>query len=227
MFKQKLNIKNSRNLNLSAILEGEDKNAPTVVMCHGFHSSKDNSISTKALAQKLVERGLSVLRFDFTGHGKSEGDINEITPLDGLDDLKSLVRTLSQDQFALYGSSFGGYVSLLYACQNPTLALALKAPVSDWNHVQISQNRGVKFRQATKDIDIYSLAKNIKAPTLIIHGNQDGVVPLSQSQKLIRTLTSENRLVIIKGANHDIRGENLEQANVLIADFFEEKLLLK
>ena len=70
MFKQKLTFKNSCNLNLSAIYEGEDKNAPVIILCHGFHSSKDKPSTSRALAQKLVERGLSVLRFDFTGHGQ-------------------------------------------------------------------------------------------------------------------------------------------------------------
>lgn len=225
MFKQKLTIKNSRNLKLAAILEGEEKKAPTVVMCHGFHSSKDNSLSTKALAQKLVERGISVLRFDFTGHGHSEGDIDKITPLDGLDDLKSAIRSLGKEKVALYGSSFGGYVSLLYACQNPVLALALKAPVADWAHVQISQNRGIKFHQDTKDIDIYKQAFNIRAPTLIIHGDQDDVVPIGQSLKLLKALRCDKKLQIIKGASHDIRGEDLERTNTLIGGFFQEKLL--
>ena len=225
MFKQKLTFKNSRNLNLSAVFEGEDKDAPVIVMCHGFHSSKDNPISTGALAQKLVKRGLCVFRFDFTGHGQSEGTIDEITPLGALDDLECAAKIVGKRDFALYGSSFGGYVSLLYARQNPVLALALKAPVSDWNTARVSTNRGIKFRQETKNIGIYKLAENIKTPTLIIHGDQDDVVPLSQSQKLYDSLRCNKKLEIIEGANHDIRSKDLERANVLIAEFFKEKLL--
>src|SRR3989338_1756950 len=123
MFREKRSFNNSQGLNLSAIFEGEDKNAPVVVMCHGFHSSKDNSMSTRALAQKLVERGLCVFRFDFTGHGQSEGDIDKITPLGALDDLECAAKIVGKRDFALYCSSFGGYVSLLYARQNPVLAL--------------------------------------------------------------------------------------------------------
>lgn len=226
MFKQKINFKNSRKLNLSAIFEGEDKNAPVVVMCHGFHSSKDNPITSRALAQKLVEEDISVLRFDFSGHGQSQGDIDGITPLAGLDDLKSAIKNLGKRKIGLYGSSFGSYVVLLYATDQPVLALALKAPVSDWSQVQISNDRGTKFRQEVKDINIYQQAKNIKAPTLIIHGDQDDVVPLSQSQRLLKSLGSKTkRLEIIKGANHDIRGADFERTNAQIADFFKETLL--
>src|SRR3989344_3234433 len=123
MFRQERNFKNSRELKLSAIFEGENRDAPVVVMCHGFHSSKDNPITSRTLAQKLVENGLSVLRFDFTGHGQSEGNIDEITPLYGLDDLKSTIKTLGKKKIAIYGSSFGGYIALLYATDHPIQAL--------------------------------------------------------------------------------------------------------
>src|SRR3989344_2886337 len=226
MFRQERNFKNSRELKLSAIFEGENRDAPVVVMCHGFHSSKDNPITSRTLAQKLVENGLSVLRFDFTGHGQSEGDIDEVTPLIGLDDVKCAIKTLNNQNFALYGSSFGGYISLLYASQNPVLTLALKAPVSDWCQVQISKERGKRFCQETKNINIYQKAKNIKAPTLIIHGDKDDVVPLSQSKELFRALKGDKRLEIIRGTDHDIRGEDLEKANTKISDFFR-KILIK
>src|SRR3990167_7109026 len=103
MFTQKRKFKNSRKLNLSAIFEGRNRNAPVIVMCHGFHSSKDNPITSRTLAQKLVENGFSVLRFDFTGHGQSEGDIDEVTPLAGLDDLNCAIKNLGKRRIALYG----------------------------------------------------------------------------------------------------------------------------
>jgi len=177
------------------------------------------------LAQKLVEHGLSVLRFDFTGHGQSEGNIDKITPLAGLDDLKCAIKSLTKEKIALYGSSFGGYIALLYASNHPVLALALKAPVSDWREVQISRDRGKIFRLATQKINIYQKAKNIKAPTLIVHGDEDNVVPFNQSQKLIRSLGSKMKtLEIARGADHDIRGDDLEKANTQIANFFKKIL---
>jgi len=223
MFREKRSFQNSRGLNLSAIFEGENRNSPVVVTCHGFHSSKDNPLTSRALARKLIAKGLSVLRFDFTGHGASEGNIDEITPLAALDDLISVVKTSKRNKVALYGSSFGGYVALLYASNHPTLALALKAPVSDWSGVQISKNRGEKFYKETRKINIYQKAKNINDPTLIIHGDEDDVVPLAQSQRLLKSLgTKVKKLEIIHGASHDIRDEDLENTNTQIADFFQE-----
>ena len=97
MFIEKRRFKNSRGLSLAAIYEGENRDAPTVVLCHGYNSSKDK-FSTKSLSQKLVEKGFSVFRFDFTGCGQSEGSIDDLTPLQGLKDLKSAVKNLRKKE---------------------------------------------------------------------------------------------------------------------------------
>ncbi|OGD84615.1 hypothetical protein A2165_02210 [Candidatus Curtissbacteria bacterium RBG_13_40_7] len=226
MFKQKLKFKNSKGMNLSAIYEGENRDAPLVVTCHGFESSKEG-VGSKNLAQKLVEKGISVFRFDFTGRGQSEGNTDDLTPLQGLDDLKSAVKSLKHKQFGLYGSSFGGNVALLYASQNPVLALALKAPVSDYLWVidkEISQRR--KFwAKELKNLDIYKNAGNIKAPTLIVHGDADKVVPIEQSRKLLELLGGKKTLEVLSSVGHIINDEDLEKTNSLIADFVNKNLL--
>ena len=225
MFKQKLNFTNTKVLKLSAIFEGENRDAPIVVMCHGFASSKD-AFSTRSLAQKLVKGRLSVFRFDFTGCGQSEGGINDLTPLQGLDDLKCAAKNLEKTKVALYGSSFGGYIALLYALKNPVLALALKAPVSDYLWVAKNTEPSLRRKSWAREvmnIDIYKEARKIKMPIIIVHGDNDRIVPIDQSRRLLRSIEIGD-LIIIKGAVHKMRGEDLEKANTLIADFFEKTL---
>ena len=227
MFKQKINFKNSRNLNLSAIFEGEDRDAAVVVICHGYESSKD-SISQRDLRKSLVESGLSVFSFDFTGCGQSDGSITDLTPLQGLDDLKSAIQAVRQSQFALYGSSYGGHVALLYASKNPILALALKAPVSDYLWVAKNTEPSIRrkaWAQELENINIYEIAKNIKVPTLIVHGDKDDIVPLDQSRRLLKSLGSKDKeLKITKGGLHSMRGKAMEEAHHQIADFFRKTL---
>lgn len=91
MFYEKRKFENSRDLTISAVFEGKDKKAPTVVICHGYASSKD-SVSQKDLSERLLDTGFSVFRFDFTGCGDSQGTINDLTPSIGLDDLRSAVK---------------------------------------------------------------------------------------------------------------------------------------
>lgn len=225
MFIEKRKFKNFKGLTLSAIYEGEHRNAPLVILCHGYGSSKDSE-GTRDLTIKLVSRNLSVFRFDFTGCGESDGIFeDDLTPNAGLDDLNCAIKQISAKSFALYGSSFGGYVSLIYASHNPVLALGLKAPVSDFIEVIKKRplGRSSKFYEEVKNTDLYKDAKNIKCPVLIIHGHKDDVVPLAQSKKLIGSIKGQKKLEILKGADHDIKAGY--GANALLADFFAKNLI--
>ncbi|MEX0621446.1 MAG: alpha/beta fold hydrolase [Candidatus Woykebacteria bacterium] len=226
MFQQKISFKNSLGLTLAALLEGERRDVPVVVMCHGYGSSK-NSTSTTGLSSELVKKGITTFRFDFTGCGQSEGKLADLVPSQGLDDLKSAISHMGFGDFALYGSSFGGHVSIWYASKDPVLALALKAPVSDYADVvseEISDRRK-KFIEDTRDLDLYEKAKNIKSPVLILHGDADDVVPIGQSKKLIKHIGGEAKLEVLRGTSHDIRDENLELMQDAMAAFFAKNLL--
>ncbi len=233
MFRENRTFKNSRGLKLSAIYEGTDKNAPVIIICHGYGSSKDSE-SNIHLAQELIKKGLSVYSFDFTGSGQSQGTLDQCTPLQGLDDLKSAVKDLGKAKFALQGTSFGGYVALMYAAQNPVLALGLKAPVSDYlsvegkkakDNLRFTDKKKDSFINELKDINIYQLAKKITAPTLIVHGSADEIVPFSQSEKLLKFLTGEKRLSVLHNAIHRMRGADMEQAHNLLSNFFKQTLI--
>lgn len=227
MFQHKIEFKNSLGLALSAIFEGESESDPTVILCHGYASTKDSQISQVPFSIKLVQKGLSVFRFDFTGCGQSQGQLDDLVPTQGLDDLKCAVKTLGKKDFGLYGSSFGGQVSIWYASENTVRALALKAPVSNYAHTSsedIGQRRK-RFIENTKGLDLYEKAKNITCPVLIFHGDKDSVVPLSQSEKLAERLGETAKLEVLHGADHDIRGPYLEPMQAAMADFFAKNLL--
>lgn len=226
MFQDKINFKNSKGLSLAGVFEGETKEAPIVVACHGYDSSKD-SPSNASLAEEIIKRGISVFRFDFTGNGGSEGDLADLTPKHGLDDLKSVISHLEVRDFGLYGSSFGGHVALMYASENPVAALALRAPVSDYAWVVSGEpsERGKGWIKELRGLNLYREARNISTPTLIVHGNQDETVPVEQSKNLYKALKTDKKLEIIPGASHQFRGEYLERSNKLVADFLQENLL--
>ncbi len=229
MFSQKRKFKNKKGLTLSAVYEGKEENSPVVVLCHGYASGKDSE-STDDLARKLLSNGLNVYRFDFTGCGQSQGNLDDLTPLQGQDDLESAVHDLEKKAFGLYGASFGGYTSLIYASKNPVLALGLKAPVSDYPAVMSAkgnekENKALDFNKEVSNFDIYRLAPKIKAPTLIVHGSDDTDVPLAQSQELLKSLGGEKRLAIIHKGTHKMRGPIMEDAHNQLAEFFVNKLL--
>jgi alpha-beta hydrolase superfamily lysophospholipase len=73
--------------------------------------------STKATAldEEAERRGLALLRFDYSGHGRSEGRIEDGTISQWLEETLAIVRDESDGPQIIVGSSMGGYLALLAA----------------------------------------------------------------------------------------------------------------
>jgi uncharacterized protein len=141
---QSLVIVNNRGERLAATLSHPDGPSvlPVVVICHGFGGGKDAGLIPR-LVRRLDDLGIGTLRFDFAGHGASEGDIAETTIARGVEDLRAAIDTLAEQSWidrsrlGLVGYSFGGAVALRYAAEhNRVKALGLIAPVADYAAVK-------------------------------------------------------------------------------------------
>ena len=55
-----------------------NKSHHIAILCHGFLSSK-NSNTNNILTQQLLSQGIATFRFDFFGHGDSQGPFEDIT----------------------------------------------------------------------------------------------------------------------------------------------------
>jgi pimeloyl-ACP methyl ester carboxylesterase len=98
-------------------LDGAGKGAPLgLIWLSGFLS---DMASTKALALAAWAegRGLPVLRFDYSGHGLSEGDLLEASIGDWLGEAAAMLELLlaKTSRAVLIGSSMGGWIALLLA----------------------------------------------------------------------------------------------------------------
>jgi acylglycerol lipase len=104
-----------------------------VVVIH--HGLADHSARYNDLAVQLVQRGYAVWALDMRGHGRSAGRRISFDSIDVmLDDLDAFLRLVRTEEpgrpLFLYGHSFGGLISCLYAIERqPELAgLILAAP---------------------------------------------------------------------------------------------------
>jgi len=87
---------------------------PGVVWLTGFGS---DMVSTKASAldAHCAKRGQSLLRFDYSGHGASDGRFEDGTISHWLEDSLAAIRAEAPGRLVLTGSSMGGYIALLVA----------------------------------------------------------------------------------------------------------------
>jgi pimeloyl-ACP methyl ester carboxylesterase len=111
---------------------------PGVVWLGGFKSNMD-SLKANALDSWAVETGRAFLRFDYCGHGASDGKFEDATLSDWLEDSLAVLQAASSGPQILVGSSMGGWIALLIAralqaaSHNARLAgLVLIAPAVDF-----------------------------------------------------------------------------------------------
>ena len=91
---------------------------PMVILMHGIFSSKDYGPMPQ-LAKGLAESGIASIRFDFDGHGKSEGRKQDMTIEKEIADAKAVwdyVQSLPYvSEVGLLGHSQGGVIASMVA----------------------------------------------------------------------------------------------------------------
>lgn len=246
---EKIFFENSKGQKLCGILSNPTslKDKPVIVLCHGFSTSKDGRTYVR-LEEILNNSGISTLRFDFFGHGESEGKFEELTLSEAIDDIQKAIKLLKDagyTKIGLFGSSFGGMASIVTASDTHDLyVLALKSPVSDylgillariseqelkdWKkdgviHFTGTESEHLKlnysFFEDTTNISAYDMARKIKIPTLIVHGNKDETVPVEQSKKTA-DLIENCQLKIIEGGDHTYsKAQDFEKLLDLVSKF--------
>jgi pimeloyl-ACP methyl ester carboxylesterase len=73
------------------------------------------STKASALDAEAERLGLALLRFDYSGHGRSEGRLEDATISRWLEETLALVRAETVGPQVVLGSSMGGYLALLAA----------------------------------------------------------------------------------------------------------------
>ncbi|XP_010453252.1 PREDICTED: uncharacterized protein LOC104735205 [Camelina sativa] len=115
---QRVVIENSHGEKLIGVLQ-DTGSTETVVICHGFQSSKDR-IPMVTIANFFERAKISSFRFDFAGNGESQGSLQYGNYRREVEDLRSVVQHLRGDKrevSTIIGHSKGGNVVLLYAAK--------------------------------------------------------------------------------------------------------------
>jgi alpha/beta superfamily hydrolase/peroxiredoxin len=91
---------------------------PMVVLCHGFNGTKEFPL-LELIADSLQKNAIASIRFDYNGHGQSEGEFQDMTVPNEIVDTKHVlnyVRDLRYvSKIALAGHSQGGVVAAMTA----------------------------------------------------------------------------------------------------------------
>lgn len=229
---RKLSILNDRGLKLAGLLHTGPEPDTVVIVCHGFTGSKEGGGKALAMAEELGKLGYSTFLFDFSGCGESEGSFSDISLTSHINDVKCSVDTCLGFGFKTIitvGRSFGGTavlceggvdqrVSGISTWSAPAYPFKLFSDrlneVSDAENdiVQISGQGGSVFVKKSffADIsryDVTGCASMISPrPLLVVHGESDEVVPLSNADDIYKSAGDPKSIKIVPGADHQFSG---------------------
>ncbi len=137
---------------------------PGLVWLCGYRSDMGSTKAT-ALDAEAERLGLGLLRFDYSGHGRSEGRLEDGTISRWLEETLALVRAGTEGPQILLGSSMGGYLALLAARalaragEAERLAgLVLIAPAVDFTEKLIWQRAPEEARRAIMEEGVWRRA---------------------------------------------------------------------
>ncbi|MGC6511643.1 MAG: alpha/beta hydrolase [Parvibaculales bacterium] len=169
-----------------------EKGAPIAMILHPLPQlgGNMNNPVTYQLYQTFQQRGFTVMRFNFRGVGRSQGDfdhgIGELSDAaTALDWLQSFNPDAQQCWIA--GYSFGAWIGMQLLMRRPEIS---------------------GFISVSPPANLYDFSFLAPCPTsgLITHGDEDKIVPQEDVEKMVERLQAQRGIEIayeiIKGANH-------------------------
>ena len=204
-----------------------DGSGPTLVFLPGYASDMEGTKAVE-LDAFAAQRGLSMLRFDYSGTGLSEGRFEEGTLKRWLDEALLLIDSLTDGLIIPIGSSMGGWIALHIALRRADRVRALvgiaAAPdFTDWGytdeekaalqrHGRLEQHNPygpepqlttLGLWESGEQLRLLDAEIGIQCPVRLIHGDQDEDVPLDVAMRLKDRLRSGDvQLNIVKGGGH-------------------------
>jgi len=225
---------------------------PLVLMPHGGPEMRD-SLSFEPWVQYLVTRGYAVFQPNFRGSAgrgrkyaeSGYGEWGRKMQDDLTDAVKSLANLGAVDpaRVCIVGASYGGYAALAGAALTPDVykcAVSI-AGISDledfigWRKRNYgSDSEGYTYwlkaigdpdkdEQRLREVSPVAQADKIKIPMLLIHGDQDFVVPIAQSKAMKKALDKSGRkteLITLKDEGHSYWSDDSEKLTMSSIDNF-------
>lgn len=227
------------------IPEGFTK-GPLCVLIHGFtgHMEEDHLIAAQ---RAMNEAGISVLRAEMYGHGKSGGEFRDHTLFKWVTNALSVVKYAKSLDFVtdLYicGHSQGGLLTMLIGGMCPDDFKAILPLSPAWMIPEITRNGEVlgqhfdpehipetimfgdrelsgDYIRTAQLLHVEDAIAKFRKKVLIVHGDEDYTVPYSYAQKAA-ALYADAKLVTVHGGDHCFVGKTGEMAAAVKA-FFEE-----
>ena len=220
-------FKNLLDEEIAGIIDEVEKPIAYAIYAHCFTCTKDH-IASYRVCKALAEQNIQVLRFDFSGLGKSQGDFSTTDFSSNIADIKAAVNFLKQNNTPtqlLIGHSLGGIAAAAAACELDEIqAVATIASPSRPAHVldHFEQHipkilkegvdevmvfdRTFKFTKEyienLKSYDEKHFIKNLNKPILIFHSPLDTIVSIDEAAKIFMEAKHPKSFISLDKTDH-------------------------
>jgi len=173
-----------------------------------FNGNAGNRSFRAPLAAALSQRGYAVLLFDYRGYGGNRGKPSEKGLLADARAARAYLESredVDPERVALFGESLGAAVAQAAAVEQPPSALILRSPFSSLTAIARFHYPflPVKLLLSDRYPSIESIAK-LDCPLLVIAGESDSIVPVSQSRELFEAAPDgRKRFLALPGVGHN------------------------
>lgn len=238
MKSQRLKIKNRKGVLLHANLELPANQKPNyyAIFAHCFTCSSSLS-AVRHISRALTNDGFAVVRFDFTGLGRSEGEFADSHFSANVEDLLDVSAYMSEHYNSpslLVGHSLGGAAVLVAASKLNTIkAVATVGAPATATHVkhlfshdiskvkekgEVEVNIGGRpfkinqeFVEGFDKTDLPTIVKDLHKPLLIMHSPIDTIVSVDNAKQLYHNAHHPKSFISLDNADHLLTKERDSQ----------------
>ena len=211
------------------------KKVPVVILFHGLTGDINEKMHT-TIAESLAKENIASVRFDFNGHGESDGSFRNMTIDNEVEDARRIVQYVEKLPFvssiSILGHSQGGVVAILLSGElgkskiktgtllapgviihddmlKGSFISASFDPLNVPEQISIMGGKvilGKEYILAGQRMKPFEAAKQYKGAVKLIHGTGDRAVPYSYSEYLTY-FYKKSELTLIDRADHGFSGK--------------------
>ncbi len=180
--------------------------APVVVFFHG-NGENLQTMAWAGLYEDLNGLGIAFLAVDYPGYGRSSGSPSEEGLIATGEAAVAWARQRHPDRpLVLCGWSLGAAVAIATAARHPQEVRGLIA-LSPWTTLEEVARLifpGFLVKAMLRETyDSLAMAKQVRVPSLVIHGELDDLIPASQGKQIAEALGGPTRWVAVPGTGHN------------------------
>jgi fermentation-respiration switch protein FrsA (DUF1100 family) len=200
---EKVNIKTSDNINLLGWFHKKDLNKfKTIVYFHGNAGTLDNRIHK---LNHFKDMDVNFLIIAWRGFSGNEGKpTEEGLYIDGLSAINWITNQgVKEEDVILYGESLGTGIATEIAQNKNFAGVILETPFTSMINAAKNFYPYLPVSILLKDLyENEKKIKNINIPILIMHGEQDTIVPFKMGKKMYQLANEPKYFYFTKHDNH-------------------------